>query len=312
MPNYILRRLLLLIPLLFFISVLIFGILKLTPGDAAVVLLGDRATEETIRLTRVKFALDKPIYVQYVKMMVNLFNGELKSIYYKENVIATVIGRLAATVELGLTALLIAIVVSLPAGIVSAVKRNSLFDYVSMTLALVGMSIPVFYTGILLIYLLAVYFRILPASGYGGSVFTWEGLRHILMPALVLSFTMMASTARITRSSMLEVIREDYIRTARAKGVKEGAVILVHALKNALIPITTNIGNQLARLFAGAVLTETVFAWPGVGRLAVNAIFRRDEPLVFGCVIVLSFIFVIVNLLVDLLYAVLNPQIQYE
>jgi len=312
MIHYTIRRLLLLIPLLFFISILVFSILKLTPGDPAIALLGDRATEETIELTREKFALNKPVYVQYYKMMHNFVTGELKSIYYRENVIQVVAQRMIPTLELGFSALMIAIFVSIPAGIISAVKRNSFFDYASMTTALFGMSIPVFFTGILMIYFFAVTFRVLPASGYGGSFYTLEGLRHLIMPALVLSFTMMASTTRITRSSMLDVIQEDYIRTARAKGVKEHTVVLVHCLRNSLVPITTNIGNQLARLFAGAVLTETVFAWPGVGRLAVNAIFRRDEPLVFGCVLMLSFIYVMVNLLVDLIYAVINPQIRYE
>ena len=312
MIHYAARRILMLIPLLFFISVLIFSILKLTPGDPAIVLLGERATEESIQLTREKFALDKPFHVQYVTMMKHLATGDLQSIYYHDNVLKVVMGRMVPTLELGLFALAIAIAVSLPAGIISAVKRNSVFDYASMVTALFGMSIPVFFTGILMIYFFGVKLRWLPVSGYGGHFWTIDGLRHLLMPSLVLSFTLMASTTRITRSSMLEVIREDYIRTARAKGVKERSVVLVHALKNAMVPITTNIGNQLARLFAGAVLTETVFAWPGVGRLAVNAIFRRDEPLVFGAVLILSAIYVLVNLLVDLLYAVMNPQVRYE
>ena len=312
MIHYAARRILMLIPLLFFISVLIFSILKLTPGDPAIVLLGERATEESIQLTREKFALDKPFHVQYVTMMKHLVTGDLQSIYYHENVLKVVMGRMVPTLELGLFALVIAIAVSLPAGIISAVKRNSVFDYASMVTALFGMSIPVFFTGILMIYFFGVKLRWLPVSGYGGHFWTIDGLRHLLMPSLVLSFTLMASTTRITRSSMLEVIREDYIRTARAKGVKERSVVLVHALKNAMVPITTNIGNQVARLFAGAVLTETVFAWPGVGRLAVNAIFRRDEPLVFGAVLILSAIYVLVNLLVDLLYAVMNPQVRYE
>lgn len=284
----------------------------MTPGDPAVVLLGERATEEALQLTREKFALDKPFVVQYFKMMENFFTGELSSIYYRENVISVVMKKMVPTLELGFSALFLAVIVSLPAGIISAVRRNSFFDYASMTTALFGISIPVFFTGILLIYLFAVKLMWLPASGYGGPIYTAEGLRHIIMPALVLSFTLMASTTRITRSAMLDVIREDYIRTARAKGVKERTVILVHAFRNAMMPITTNIGNQVARLFAGAVLTETVFAWPGVGRLAVNAIFRRDEPLVFGAVLILSIIYVVVNLLVDLLYGVINPQVRYE
>lgn len=291
---------------------MIFAILKFTPGDPAMVLLGERATEEALQLTREKYALDKPLVVQYVKMMQNFFTGELNSIYYRENVISVVMQKMRPTLELGFTALLLALVVSIPAGVISAVKRNSFFDYASMVTALFGISIPVFFTGILGIYFFAVKWQILPASGYGGSPLTVEGLRHIIMPAFVLSFTLMASTTRITRSTMLDVIQADYIRTARAKGVKERYVIWSHAFRNALMPITTNVGNQIARLFAGAILTETVFAWPGVGRLAVNAIFRRDEPLVFGAVLILSIIYVLVNLLVDLFYAVINPQIRYE
>jgi len=312
MLNYTLRRLMLLVPLLFFISVMIFGILKLTPGDPAVVLLGNRATKEALELTREKYALNKPVHIQYIKMMTHLFTGELKSIYYRENVVMVVLKKMKPTLELGGAAMVLAILVSIPAGIISAVKRNSFFDYASMTTALFGISIPVFFTGILMIYLFAVKLRLLPASGYGGSMFTMDGMRHLIMPAFVLSLTLMASTTRITRASMLDVIKEDYIRTARAKGVREFSVVMVHAFKNALMPVTTNLGNQIARLFAGAVLTETVFAWPGVGRLAVNAIFRRDEPLVFGCVLILSFIYVVVNLLVDLFYGIINPQIRYE
>ncbi len=301
-----------LIPILAAISVIIFAILKLTPGDPAMILLGDRATEELLRLTREKYALDQPFIVQYLKMMQNFLTGELNSIYYRDNVISVVMSRMIPTLELGFSALFLAVVVSVPAGIVSAIKRNSFFDYASMTTALFGISIPVFFSGILLIYLFAVKLQWLPASGYGGPIYTVDGARHVLLPALVLSFTLMASTTRITRSAMLDVIREDYIRTARAKGVRESSVILVHAFRNALMPITTNIGNQVARLFAGAVLTETVFAWPGVGRLAVNAIFRRDEALVFGAVLILSVIYVLVNLLVDLFYGVINPQVRYE
>lgn len=310
--NYTIRRILYLIPIILAISVMIFAILKFTPGDPAMVLLGERATEEALQLTREKYALDEPLVVQYAKMMQNFFSGELNSIYYRENVITVVMQKMVPTLELGFTALLLALVVSIPAGVISAVKRNSFFDYASMVTALFGISIPVFFTGILGIYFFAVKWQVLPASGYGGSPLTVEGLRHIIMPAFVLSFTLMASTTRITRSTMLDVIQADYIRTARAKGVKERYVIWSHAFRNALMPITTNVGNQIARLFAGAILTETVFAWPGVGRLAVNAIFRRDEPLVFGAVLILSIIYVLVNLLVDLFYAVINPQIRYE
>ena len=312
MLNYALRRLLLLIPMLIFVSIFVFVIIKLTPGDPSAMLLGDQATAESIAAVRVKYALDQPLPVQYVKMMQNFLTGELQSIFYKDNVLSFVLARLPATLELGFLALLIAVVVSIPVGIISAVKRNSWFDYTSMSLAMVGVSIPVFFSGILLIYFFAVYLKILPASGYGGHFWTLEGLRHMILPALSLSFVLMASTTRLTRSAMLEVIHQDYIRTARAKGASERMVVFHHAFRNALIPITTNIGNQIARLFAGAVLTETVFAWPGIGRLAVNAIFRRDEPMVFGCVLLMAIVYVVINLLVDLVYGLMNPQIEYE
>lgn len=312
MSAYILRRLLQLIPVLIFLSLLIFGIMKLTPGDPAEVLLGERATEEALELTREKYALDKPIYVQYVKMMQNLFSGELQSVYYHDNVVSLVLRRLPATIELGFVAMAIAILVAIPAGIIAAIKRNSIFDYTSMGIALFGVSIPVFFTGILLIYVFAVHLQWLPASGYGGPIWTWEGFKHVIMPGFALSLVQMASTTRITRSSMLETMQQDYIRTARAKGAGEWVVVIVHGLRNALIPVITNIGNQVARLFAGAVLTETVFAWPGAGRLAVNAIFRRDEPLVFATVLFLGFAYVFVNLIVDIIYTLINPQISYD
>ncbi|WP_018249636.1 ABC transporter permease [Orenia marismortui] len=309
---YLIRRLLWLIPLLLFLSIFIFFIMKLAPGDPALILAGEQASDETIQQIKVKYALDKPFYIQYFRMMKSFFKGELTSIYYKQSVLSLVIKRLPATLELGFTALFIAVVVAIPVGIISAVKRKSFFDYFSMSAALFGVSIPVFYTGIVLIYIFAVKLKVLPASGYGGHLWTLKGLKHVIMPALTLSFVLMGSTTRLTRSAMLDVIAEDYIRTARAKGVEETRVILVHALKNALIPIVTNVGNQAARIFAGAVLTETVFAWPGVGRLAVKAIFRRDEPMVFACVLFLATIYVIVNLIIDLSYVLINPQIKYD
>jgi peptide/nickel transport system permease protein len=298
--------------MLIFVSVFVFAIMKLTPGDPTAMLLGEQANEASVAAVRAKYALDQPLPVQYVKMMHSFLTGDLNSIFYKDNVLSFVAARLPATLELGFLALLIAIIVSIPVGIISAVKRNTWFDYCSMTFAMLGVSIPVFFTGILLMYVFAVHLKVLPVSGYGGHFWTVEGFRHMILPALSLSFVLMASTTRLTRSAMLEVIHQDYIRTARAKGVSERAVVLKHAFRNALIPITTNIGNQIARLFAGAVLTETVFAWPGIGRLAVNAIFRRDEPMVFGCVLLMAIVYVVINLLVDLVYALMNPQIQYD
>jgi len=311
MVNYIMRRLLMLVVILFSASLIIFLIMKAAPGDTATVLLGENATKQAIAEVNAKYGLDKPIHIQYIKMITNFFTGELKSIYYKDNVIKIVIQRLPATLELGFFAIILAVLVSVPVGIISAVKRNSIFDYLAMSTALLGISIPVFFTGIILMYIFSVKLGILPASGYGGHIWT-GGFKNFILPGVSLSFVLMSSTTRLTRSAMLDVINQDYMRTAKAKGLAKMKIIIVHGLKNAMIPIVTNIGNQVATIFSGAVLTETVFSWPGVGRLAIDAVFRRDEPLVFGAVIMLAGVYVIVNLFVDILYAFIDPQISYE
>ena len=312
MANYIIRRLLMLVVILFSASLIIFLIMKAAPGDPATVLLGENATKQAIVEVNAKYGLDKPLPIQYVKMMTNLLKGELNSIYYKDNVLKIVTKRLPATLELGFFAIILAVAISVPVGIISAVKRNSIFDYLAMSTALLGVSIPVFFTGIILMYVFAVKLSWLPASGFGGHIWTAEGFKHFILPGISLSFVLMSSTTRLTRSAMLDVINQDYMRTAKAKGLSKMKIILTHGLKNAMIPIVTNIGNQVASIFAGAVLTETVFSWPGVGRLAVDAVFRRDEPLVFGAVVMLAGIYVVVNLFVDILYAFIDPQISYD
>jgi peptide/nickel transport system permease protein len=305
------RRLLMLVVILFSASLIIFFIMKAAPGDTATVLLGENATKQAIVEVNAKYGLDKPIHIQYIKMITNFFTGELKSIYYKDNVIKIVTQRLPATLELGFFAIILAVLVSVPVGIISAVKRNSIFDYLAMSTALLGISIPVFFTGIILMYIFSVKLGILPASGYGGHIWA-GGFKNFILPGVSLSFVLMSSTTRLTRSAMLDVINQDYMRTAKAKGLSKMKIIIVHGLKNAMIPIVTNIGNQVATIFSGAVLTETVFSWPGVGRLAIDAVFRRDEPLVFGAVIMLAGVYVIVNLFVDILYVFIDPQIKYE
>ena len=312
MANYIIRRLFMLVVILFSASLIIFLIMKAAPGDPATVLLGENATKQAIIEVNAKYGLDKPLPIQYVKMMTNLLKGELNSIYYKDNVLKIVTKRLPATLELGFFAIVLAVAISVPVGIISAVKRNSIFDYLAMSTALLGVSIPVFFTGIILMYVFAVKLSWLPASGFGGHIWTAEGFKHFILPGISLSFVLMSSTTRLTRSAMLDVINQDYMRTAKAKGLSKMKIILTHGLKNAMIPIVTNIGNQIASIFAGAVLTETVFSWPGVGRLAVDAVFRRDEPLVFGAVVMLAGIYVVVNLFVDILYAFIDPQISYD
>ncbi|MDZ7672687.1 MAG: ABC transporter permease [Halanaerobiales bacterium] len=312
MFGYIIKRLLWIIPVLIGVSLILFGIMQLIPGDPASVLLGPKASQEAVDTLNERFGLNKPIYTQYYLLMKNFITGNLESIYYRVTVISIILDKLKATIELGLTSLVIAVVLAIPIGIVAAVKKNSFFDYFSMMLATLGISVPVFFTGIILIYIFSVNFNLLPSSGYGGSLLTVQGWRHIILPAVSLSSILIASTSRLTRSSMLDILQEDYIRTARAKGLKEKIVINKHAFKNAMIPVITNIGNQMALLFGGAILTETVFAWPGIGRLAVKAVSYRDQPLVFGTILVLSFLYVLTNLFIDILYVFIDPQISYS
>ncbi len=312
MLSYILKRLLVMIGILIASSIIIFLIIKSAPGDPATTLLGENATVESIKEVNIKYGLDKPLHIQYYKMMKNLITGELISIYYKENVLKLVFQRLPATTQLGFFAVVLAVSVSLFLGIISAVKRNSIIDYISMSGAILGVSIPVFFTGIILMYIFGVKLKLLPASGYNGSLFSLEGFKYFILPGVSLSFVLMASTLRLTRSAMLDVLNEDYMRTARSKGLKESSIILKHALPNILIPVVTNVGNQIAAVFAGAILTETVFAWPGVGRLAVDAVGRRDEPLILGSVIILTGLYVLVNLIVDIVYVFINPQVKLK
>ncbi len=312
MVTYIIKRLIIMIGILIASSLIIFLIIKSAPGDPATTLLGENATSESIAEVNKKFGLDKPIHIQYYKMMTNLVTGELKSIYYKENVLKLVIDRLPATAGLGFFAVFMAVSVALVLGIISAVKRNSIIDYISMSSAILGVSIPVFFTGIILMYIFGVKLNVLPASGYGGSFFSAEGFKYYILPGISLSFVLMSSTLRLTRSAMLDVLNEDYMRTARSKGLKEIHIIVKHALPNILVPVVTNVGNQVAAVFAGAILTETLFAWPGIGRLAIDAVSRRDEPLVFGSIIFLTALYIIVNLVVDILYVFINPQVKLK
>lgn len=312
MFGYIIKRLLWIIPVLIGVSLILFGIMQLIPGDPASVLLGPKASQEAVDTLNERFGLNEPIYTQYYLLMKNFITGNLQSIYYKVTVISIILDKLKATIELGLTSLVIAVVLAIPIGIIAAIKKNSVFDYFSMMIATLGISVPVFFTGIVMIYIFSVNLSLLPSSGYGGSLLTVEGWKHIILPALSLSSILIASTSRLTRSSMLDILQEDYIRTARAKGLKEKIVINKHAFKNAMIPVITNIGNQMATLFGGAILTETVFAWPGIGRLAVKAVSYRDQPLVFGTILVLSFLYVITNLFIDILYVFIDPQISYS
>ena len=312
MFGYILKRMLWLIPVLIGVSLILFGIMELVPGDPATIMLGTNVTPEAVEALNEKFGFNEPFHIRYFLMVRNFLTGELNSIYYNDQVISIVGRRLTATVELGLLSLIIAVMVAIPTGVIAAVKKNSVFDFISMVFATIGISVPAFFTGIIFIYLFSVRFRIFPSSGYGGPFYTLNGIRHLILPSLALSTVMIASTSRLTRSSMLDIMKEDYLLTARSKGLNEKVIILKHAFRNALIPVLTNIGNQLAMMFGGAILIESVFAWPGVGRLAVRAVEYRDQPLVFGSILILSTLYVIINLFIDLLYVLINPRISYD
>ena len=313
MSNYILRRIVSTIPVLLGASLVIFLLIHLVPGDPAIALAGPDAKAEELETIRRRMALDQPLHVQYLGYLTRLVQGDLgRSYYYKDDIGGLILRTMPATLELSAVALAISLLVAIPVGVLSATRRNSWIDHASMALAVVGVSIPVFWLGIMLIFIFAVELDWLPASGRGGPLWTLGGLEHVVLPAIALGSIMMASTTRLTRAAMLEVLNEDYVRTARAKGLREWAVVSRHGLRNALIPVVTNVGLQIGGLLAGSFLTETVFAWPGIGRLSVDAMFRRDYPLVQGTMLMVVCFFILVNLIVDLIYATLDPRISYR
>ena len=306
MYQYITRRLLLTVPVVIGVSIIVFSIIRLIPGDPARAVAGVNATPEYIEQVREQYGLNDPIYVQYWRFLTGLVRGDLGMSTFSGRPVTTEIReRFPRTLVLASVSLVLATVIGVSAGIVSATRRNSIFDNASMFVALVGVAAPVFWMALMLQLLFSVQLRWLPATGMGG-------IEHLIMPSITLGMASAALMARITRSSVLDVLRQDFITTARAKGVTERMVIYKHALKNALIPVVTVLGLQFGILLGGAVLTETVFAWPGVGRLLVDAILRRDYPVVQGTVMLLAFLFVVINLVVDIIYAFLDPRIHYQ
>jgi peptide/nickel transport system permease protein len=315
LPAYTLRRLLLAVPVLFGVSVLVFAVLHLAPGDPAAIMLGAQATKEDVERLHRDLGLDEPLAIQYVRWISRVAHGDLgRSIPLGREVLPEVMLRFKATLLLTAGALAIAILLGLAAGIVSAVKQYTWLDRISMGVAVTGVSLPVFWTGIMLIIVFALQLRWFPSSGmsspYGSGL--GDVLWHLVLPAFTLGTASAAALARLTRSSVLEIIRQDYIRSARAKGLAERAVIARHVLKNAINPIITVLGLQVGFLLGGAILTETVFSWPGLGSMMVRAIQARDYPLVQGGVLLIATTFVVVNLVVDLLYAVFDPRIRYD
>jgi ABC-type dipeptide/oligopeptide/nickel transport system permease component len=303
MRTFLVRRLLQSLVVLLGVSFVVFFILFLT-GDPAAVLLPPEASAEDIRLFRERMGFDDPFFVQYGRFLAGALRGSFgESIRHGEPAFDLVVERMPATFELAGAALLIALCLAIPAGIVSAVRRNSVLDYVATVVALLGQSMPTFWLGIMLILLFSVQLQWLPSSGRGE-------LRHLVLPAITLGLFTTARITRLTRSGMLEVLNQDYIRTARAKGVANPPVVWKHALKNAAIPIVTIVGIELGTLLGGSVITETIFAWPGVGRLSVQAIYNREYPVVQAAVFLLATTFVVVNLFVDVLYTYLDPRIR--
>lgn len=304
--DLLVRRLVRSILVLVGVSIIVFGSVRLIPGDPARMLLPAEATPSEVEAFRESMGFNQPLYVQYLSYMRGVVTGDLgRSLRYRQPVADLIMQALPATAQLATVAMLLAVVTAIPAGVLSAVKRSSVYDNLFMFLSMVGQSVPIFWLGILLILLFSVTLHWLPTSGRG----TWQ---QMIMPSIALATYVMALIARLTRSSVLEVLGQDYVRTARAKGLGEGAVLYGHALKNALIPIVTMVALQVGTLLGGSVIVETIFAWPGIGMLAVGAIYNRDYPLVQGTVLVSAVIFVVINLIVDFAYVLLDPRIRYR
>lgn len=334
MLSYIGKRLFQLIPVLLGMTFVVFMMIRAIPGNPAQVILGQQATPEAVAALNAKLGLDQPWYIQFFSYLKGLFTGDLgESMRTRLPVADEIWPYLAATLELALFAMIIAVVIGINAGIISAWFQNSWFDYTAMILALVGVSMPIFWLGLLGQWAFAIELQWLPTTGReqvrdpvsavtnlymidamlnGRFDQLWEVFKHLILPGLALATIPMAIIARMTRSSMLEVMRADYIRTARAKGQKMFWVVYKHALKNAIIPVLTIVGLQMGMLLGGAILTETIFAWPGIGRYIYDAINYRDYPVIQSGILVVAFFFVMINLVVDLLYGVIDPRIKYD
>ena len=334
MLRYIGKRIFHLIPVLLGMTFIVFLIIRAIPGDPAQVILGQQATEEATKALREKLGLDQPWYIQYFDYLKGLLTGDLgESLRTRQPISTEVWPYLAATIELALFAMIIAVVIGMNAGIISAWFQNSWFDYIAMVIALIGVSMPIFWLGLMEQWAFSLELKWLPTSGreevrdpiqaithfnlidtlINGRIDQfWVTIKHLILPGMALATIPMAIIARMTRSSMLEVLRSDYIRTARAKGQRMGKVVYKHALKNALIPIITIIGLQTGLLLGGAILTETIFSWPGIGRYIYEAIGYRDYTVIQSGILIVAFMFVMINLIVDILYSAIDSRIKYN
>lgn len=313
MGRYVAGRIASLVPILFGTSLVAFLLVRLVPGDPASAMLGLEATPEAIEAMRRRLALDQPLAVQYFTWLGGILTGDFgRSIQGNREVLPLLLGALGPTALLSLAALVVSLVIAIPAGIVAATRRNTAADYGVSVVALCGLSLPNFWVGILLILAFSITFPILPASGYVSPLRDFGAfLTHLVLPAVTLGTALAAATMRMTRAAMLEVLRSDYVRTARAKGLSRRRVVWGHALRNAQLPIVTLLGIQAGQLLGGVVVTETVFSWPGIGKLTVDAIFARDYPVVQGAVLLTALLFVLINLLTDLIYTLIDPRIRY-
>ncbi|SDN30395.1 peptide/nickel transport system permease protein [Methylobacterium phyllostachyos] len=313
MLGYIGRRILATIPVMAVVGLFVFSLLYFAPGDPAAIIAGDQASPEDIIRIRATLGLDRPFLVRFGEWSWHILHGDLGTSIFTNLPVTTMIGqRVQPTVSLMLVTLVFAIAVAVPLGVVAAWKAGSLIDRLVMGLAVTGFSVPVFVVGYILAYVFALQLGWLPVQGYTPiEQGLWPWLSHLILPAVTLGLVYIALIARVTRATMLDVLSQDYVRTARAKGLAQGPVLFVHALKNAAVPIVTVIGIGIALLIGGAVVTETVFAIPGLGRLTVDAILRRDYPIIQGIVLLFSFVYVLVNLAIDLFYTLLDPRIRY-
>lgn len=305
MWNYIIRRILQSILVLIGATLVAFFVVRST-GDPVRMMLPEDATPEEVQAMQIRMGLDKPVFVQYIDFLQRAVTGDLgNSIRQKVSVTKLIFERIPATLELTFTALIIGILISFPVGIFAAIRHNSTWDLLATSFSLLGQATPTFWTGLMLILIFGVKLQVLPISGR-------DSLAHLVLPAVTLGFYVTGRITRMVRSGMLEVLGKEYIRTARAKGLLERTVVWAHSLRNASIPVVTLIGLEFASLLGGAIIIETVFGWPGIGRLVVNAVFQRDFPVIQGVVLISAVLFVVVNLIVDLLYSILDPRISYS
>ena len=314
MRQYVLKRLLLVVPTLLLISIIVFTLNHMLPGDVVVLMFEEKAYAKDLDTLRAKLGLDRPLYIQYFSWIGQVTGGDLgESLWTKRPVLEEITRRLPVSLKLGAMAITVALCIALPIGVLSAIRQDTLKDYAARSAAIVGLSVPPFWKATLVIVLPSIWFGWAPPLQFTPfSENPWQHLSQFILPAIILGIAPGASIMRLTRALMLEVLRQDYIRTAWSKGMREPRVVLKHALKNAIIPVVTIVGIQIAEIAGGTVIMETIFGLPGMGRFLVDAIFQRDYPVVQGVILLTSLITVVINLLVDLTYAQLDPRIRYQ